>query len=287
MNGNGKETEVSQALVMRPISTLLSHAGSRAEIREYAYRLKTSLTVIDNYKRRPMTEAEAMMLAQAALGNGLDPFTGEVQILVTEKGGAGLYYSPEGYLRKGIEQLQKEGGGNCWPEFRAIVDDQERKDLLVPQGAVAFECRLHDTPTVRTWIAGIEAMTKAGAQWSDIRAIMGERPYTSAIGWYIPGNAKADAMMPPTERAKKRAFKMALKRRFALAINDDESDGDLPEEFTGPFEKQAVAKVIDNKNAAPPTPPAPTETAEPSQTQKEFDRQRVAAGMSALFGDAA
>lgn len=242
-NQNGQ-----QVMVQERGKTLLSRYGSRPEIAELADRIQKVIPVrLNEGQVRRMILAEAQYLAEASLAHGLDPFVGQIYLLVVRDIPT-IHIGPAGYEVQATRQLQREGGGNWWPEFERIDDEQARADLLVPRAAIAYRCKLYDSPTIRTWTAAIDTMSRAGAEWREIMSILGSKPFAEGLGFYVPNGGKQDEKYPPHERARKRAFHAALKKRFALEMDGD-SDGDLAPDFTGPLRGDMAERIVEQEPA--------------------------------------
>lgn len=190
--------------------------GRRAEIRELVQRLK--LMAPGGMK---LTHNEALALAQYAYSMGLNPLRGEVWFLKNEKTGEqlGMMVGIAGYRRKAQEQ-SKEKGSDYWPEFEQITDPDERRALLIPDGALAYRCKLYETHKVRAYGDTVERLSKAKAPWSDIRAIVGTKPYIEGIGFVkkeeMQKLEKGRLQMPHAQRAMKRAEAHAIKQGFHI-----------------------------------------------------------------------
>lgn len=218
-------------------NTLLAHYGSRKEIREFMERIRKGALLIKlkGGESRRLVENELMALANACLPYGFIPGV-DVIPMVDRSGNFTLHYAATCWQKGANARLREEGGGNYWPQFEMITDPAERQLILVPAGAIAFRCKLYDTPTIRAYTALVAELNKIQGMTPDkLIELAGSRPYTEGIGWYLPtANTKHnDESYPPVERAKKRAFKQALKARFSLEFQDNESDGNLPDDFTG------------------------------------------------------
>ena len=281
-----------QALVIaNPPSTLLAKFGSTAEIAEYARRLKATMFVrTKGGGQRKLYNEEALRLASASLMHQLDPYTGEVQIIPDrqEENQGSLYVSPDAYLRKANEQLQKNGGGAVSSEFRQIIEADERAQLSIPPKAIAFECIVRDTQTIRAWTSLLDALSKfKDATWEQASKIAGERPGVSAVAWYVPAGGYVDEQFAPLARAKKRALKAALKIRFSLTLSEDESEGHLPDEFRGKLDPDAAGRptVVENKPKVQQSEPEPP-TGDPAvwqASQKRAQHEKAKQGSAALF----
>lgn len=250
--------------------TLLARHGSRAELREYAARIQRSIPVrLPNGDTRAMTQTEALHLATGAITHGLDPYIGQIYLLVV-KDVPMLHVGPAGYHVAASRQLKKEGGGSWHTEFTIISDEAERKGLLVPPAGIAYHCRLYDTRTTLAYVEGIKAATAAGATWEQAIAVFGQKPFTPGLGIYVPKGGKPDEMYPPHSRAKKRAEHDALKRRFGIEF-DGASDGDLPGEYTGQMAPDKVyTESTPADNVRPPGDGQPIQ-GQPSRPVEDDD----------------
>ena len=174
--------------------------GDRNEIREIARRVQLMAPGAKKLK-----ENEALALAQGAISHGLDPFNGEI------------WYIPGSGLMAGIKGLRKAArqqiAGNFWAEFEEIGDPDERKTMMIPEGALAYRCILRDSETIRAYADGWKQMKADGVPAEIIPDILGKRPYTVGIGYFKGGET---TKMDPAQVAMKRAEADALKRRFDL-----------------------------------------------------------------------
>lgn len=188
------------AQAVEPVtSKALSQWGSRSELREFNNRLAGM--ALPGGKR--LTEEERYALAQASIAHGLDPFNGEIWIIP----GGGLMIGIKGLRKKAHQQVR----GNFWVDFREISDADEKVRLGIPSNALAFEARLFDSENIRTYTDTVGALLKSGVPWEAVSKMVGEKPYTSGIGYSLP--TESSKMTLPA-RAMKRAEAEAIKRRF-------------------------------------------------------------------------
>jgi hypothetical protein len=240
----------TQEIVSGNNRTLLAPFGSRAELTEYANRLEITYRIkIKGGEVRRLTKPESIRFASACLAHGLDPNVGQIWATEGKDGEMIIKIGRNGWTLAVATQLKNEGGGNAWTEYRQILDEAERVQLLVPKGAVAFECKLFDTPSIRAYSEAVERLSKAGASWPEIKEALGSRPYSVGIGIYLPSDKTKyqDESYPPVERTKKRAYEAAIKYRFALPFDEIEGAEELPAQYTGPMlgaPKQAAAEAI-------------------------------------------
>jgi hypothetical protein len=214
--------------------------GDRNEIREIARRVQLMAPGAKKLK-----ENEALALAQGAVSHGLDPFNGEI------------WYIPGSGLMAGIKGLRKAArqqiAGNFWAEFEEITDPDERKVMMIPEGALAYRCILRDSETIRAYAEGWKQMKAEGVPAEIIPDILGKRPYTVGIGYMKVGES---TKMDPVQAAMKRSEADALKRRFDLpfAIAGDGNGETIEAEW---------AEVGDLDDEPAPANPGPApETAE-------------------------
>lgn len=196
----------SKALVKRSGAAIEAWA-ERGDVRELAERLQTMMP-----GAKALTPPQALSLAQAAIAHGLDPFNGELWWIP----GSGLMAGIKGLRRGAHRELDREGGGNYWPEFDQL-DVDEKTALGIPQDALAYRCKIRDTQTINHYVSQIERMTKAGIPWEIVNEIVGARPYTEGIGY---AEKSERSKMSLVQRAQKRAEADALKRRFDLPFGE-------------------------------------------------------------------
>lgn len=284
--------------------TLLAPFGSRAELNEYANRLVLTYRIkLKHDEVRKLSKTEAIQFASACLAHGLDPNVGEIWASESKDGQLVIKVGRNGWTKAVANQLRNEGGGNAWTEYRQIVDEAERLQLLVPKGAVVFECKLFDTPSIRAYSEAVERLSKAGASWPEIKEALGSRPYSVGIGMYSPSDKTKyqDEQYTPVERAKKRAYEAAIKYRFALPFDEIEGAEELPAQYTGPMlDSRAASQATVEQHPQEKTgedyiPPADEidaalELKRNRETDDEIDfalqlKKKREAGIKALFGD--
>ena len=163
---------------------------------------------------------ERLALAQIAVAHGLDPFNGEVWYIP----GRGPMIGIKGLRKKAREQVT----GNFWIDFREITDAEDRKRYSIDPDAIAFEARLFDSENILTYCGMVERMTKVGIPWESVKAMLGDKPYTSGIGVL----RKAEqTKMERVQCAMKRAEADAIKRRFDVPFGlnvEPDSEPDAP-----------------------------------------------------------
>lgn len=242
-------SEEKQVIVTRQQSSPITPWANRAEVRELAGRLQALMP-----GGSKLNEAEALMLAQAALIHGLDPLNGELWLLKGKDGKfLGLMAGIKGHRRAAHNQIQREGGGNYWPEFEGPLSIDEMKALDIPTDALAFRCKVRDTQTITAYVSEIERLMKAGLPWEIVSDIVGARPYTVGVGYAVPSES---SRMSKVQLAMKRAEADALKRRFDLPFGNavgTSGDSDILDgEFTI-VEEAAVISPEAMKQAAAET----------------------------------
>lgn len=199
---------LEKALVTTVRTSAVAPWADRRDIRELAERLRTMMPGAQR-----LEPAEAFALAQCAVAHGLDPFNGELWFLKDKHGKPlGLMAGIKGHRRSAHRQMKEEGGGNYWPEFQQL-DQDEKGSLGIPTDALAYRCRIRDTNTVNSYVSEIERLLAAGLPWKVVSEIAGSKPYTEGIG-YAQKNERS--RMTLVQRAMKRAEADALKRRFDL-----------------------------------------------------------------------
>lgn len=234
-NERGNEIMQDKSLAVQSHSAVTPWA-SRQDVRELGNRIKELLPGAN--KLRPH---EALALSQAAVAHGLDPFNGELWYIP----GRGLMAGIKGHRRAGHNQMEREGGGNYWCEFVGPMTIDELAAIKAPPAALAYKCRLYDSKNITTYVEAVSKLMTGGMPWDIVHSIMGDRPYTEGIGYYVSGE---QTKMTPVQCAQKRAEADALKRRFdlpfsaAVGVN---GDVDIVEgEFTIPLEpEQDLAEV--------------------------------------------
>lgn len=237
-----------QAVAIRSSGAMAAWA-SRDEVRELDSRLAMMLPGADK-----LNTGQRLALAQASLAHGLDPFNGEIWMIP----GRGMMIGVKGLRKKAREQVK----GNFWTEFVELADPDARRRMRIPEGALAYECRLFDSENLRTYANTCEQLLKAGIPWDAVSKMVGSKPYTPGVGVLKAGES---TKMEPAQCAMKRAEADALKRRFdvpfGLAV---EADADPEEPIGGEWVEAPAA-------------PAAERTPEQAEAQER--------GMGSLFGN--
>lgn len=220
--------------------------GDRKELRELAARVKL---MIQNGKK--LQDHEAMALAQYAIATGLNPFIGECWYLPDIGPSPGI----AGWRKKADDQLDvervkaREPYARWWVEF-VEPSENEAQILNVVNGDIAVHAILHDTLTKNEWerrlIRAIGEFMKCGLGVAEARAaaldVCGKEPTWDSLG--IVGkdeNFGRYDKMPRLERAKKRAEKACIRKRFPQVNLPEheraEFEADIQFVDEGPLEK--------------------------------------------------
>lgn len=235
--------------------TALTPWGERKEVRELDNRLRAMMPGVEK-----LSESQRLALAQGALAHGLDPFNGEIWMIP----GRGLMIGIKGLRKKAHEQVL----GNYWCEFVEITDGEYRKRHRIPDGALAYECRLFDSENLRTYADTCERLLKTGIPWNAVEKMVGTKPYTVGIGVLLAGE---QTKMQPAQCAMKRAEADATKRRFdvpfGLAVEPDADvpdagewavSGEVVENAPATAEQKAAGSALWQDEDQPPAAPEPS-----------------------------
>jgi len=178
---------------------------------------------------------EATDLAVYSMMNDLNPFNGEAYNLPGVGPIAGIY----GYRRKANEWLAANYGPTerFWCEFTSAPMGAADFDPEV--GDIAYICTLHDSVSKREWeqsTLGVYMQLRQGDMnaekaWEEAQKFVGAEPTWEAVGVVDHREKFADTDNPrPSrqvdkwdrhERAKKRAEKWAIRKRFPSTIIPD------------------------------------------------------------------
>ena len=220
-----------QAIAVSDINQDLEAWGTRRDLREMAARIKTMLpngSILEDH--------EALALAQASHLTGLNPFEGEIYFLKNPKTGEskGVYTGIKGRRRKAREQLYNQvgKGANFWIEYEFATAEWKTSNNYDPQATVCI-ATLRDTGMINEYVRIVTALVSARMSTADIKAIAGDRPFVTGIGFVKPGEY---LIRPLREVAKKRAERAALAQRFDIGLKiksddytDDTSDDSVSE----------------------------------------------------------
>jgi hypothetical protein len=172
-----------------------------------------------------MNAVEASHYAQVCISTRLNPFGYEVWALVSLIGNERrLTIMPgrRGLLRHAHEQAAARGT-HFWPRYEQVTDPERRKNLMIPDGALAFECKLYENLSVMTWNQSIVALTDATKAGLHIDSSeLGPTPFVFGLGILTADDMrqldKGSNKMSHVERCQKRAYMMALKQMFDLPL---------------------------------------------------------------------
>ena len=170
-----------------------------------------------------LNEEEAILTAQAAIAYRLDPFMGELWSWVTKRQDGtrvlSMMKGRDGTLKIAKQNATAQGTHLLSPRFTQIVDEAQRTTLLIPQGALAFECKQEDHLSVTTWQARYNKMVDAGAKHDQILETIGESPADYGLGVIekeeLVRLSRGSNKMTHVERCQKRAHTAALRKRWA------------------------------------------------------------------------
>lgn len=183
--------------------------GNANDIKTMARRIKVCLPGGDR-----LQESDVLALAQLSLAYNLNPFNGEVWLIVDKHGNSrGTMVGIKG-LRKAARKQ-----ANYWTEFQ-ILNTQEKEDLAVPADAIGYRCLVYRTDILRQAAEAVKMMRDAGMENAFERYAY--QP-TGGIGYCHPAEP---TKMKPDQCARKRAEADALKQAFDLPFATDGNGGD-------------------------------------------------------------
>lgn len=191
---------------------------------ELTARLKL---MIQNGKQ--LQDHEARALAQFAIATGLNPLNQECYFIPGVGPGPGVM----GYRRRAMETLEREARqANCplgvyYCTFS--IPSEDEANYKAANGDIAYRCKLVDTITKELHFKNMMRYAiEMGKEMKDFKLAqeIAERLYGEAPSWegvgvvYGSERFSFDSSKPEKwdrhERAKKRAEKVALKKRFPL-----------------------------------------------------------------------
>lgn len=193
-----------KALTTTNQASALDVYGSGDDIKTLARRIKLCLPGGDK-----LQEHDALALAQLSVAYGLNPFNGEVWIIVDKSGASrGTMVGIKG-LRKAARRQ-----GNYWPVF-SVLGREEKKEIGIPDNAIAYRCLIYRTDLLRQSAEAIDLMRKAGMV--NAHEIYAYKP-AEGIGYATPGEF---SKMKDDQRARKRSEAEALKVAFDLPFQNE------------------------------------------------------------------
>ena len=194
--------------------------ASRTQImaREFAQRLK--YMIVNGSK---LQDNEVYALAQYASATGLDPFANECWYIPGKGPGPGI----AGWRKKAQEQLEyeakdaKEDGAHYWTEFSEATPGDCVFDAS--KGDIAYVAVLRDSVSQHRWrksvIEASNDFMKMGAKFDqalkEAKELVGKEPIWIGNGVVFGAeNFGASEKFDRKERARKRAEKLAIRKRF-------------------------------------------------------------------------
>jgi hypothetical protein len=245
--------------------------------------------MISNGKR--LTNYEAMVLANFAHVEGLDPLAGECYLLKgKDEKVAGCMVGINGLRRKAKEKLAESGAdASYWVDIK-------KADLPNEEYEYAYVATLRDTVTIKKYLELYEQADKIVAAQTTtseghvpsmdyraraVREIIGEMPLVLGYGYFRKDerNQYTDKKFSPMDRAMKRAEAAAIKQRFSLNYKTaDIQNGivmqqDQIEDGVADGVDSVVSVVID----VPAEPEQPAQIAQPAKQEetKIYSTQKV------------
>ena len=197
-----------QAMTTRQSSALEAY-GDGNDIKTLARRIRICLPGGEK-----LQEADALALAQLSLAYKLNPFNGEVWLIVDKNGNSrGTMVGIKGLRKAAREQ------SNYWTEFQ-ILTVPEKKDMAIPPDALAYRCLVYRTDLMRQAAEVIKMMREAGMENAFERYAY--QP-TAGIGYCLTSEA---TKMKTDQAARKRAEADALKQAFDLPFATEGNGGE-------------------------------------------------------------
>jgi DNA-binding CsgD family transcriptional regulator len=268
---HGKELAVANEYLnpLRPYGAVIA-------LREMTRRIMAL-----DHGKEPMNGGEAAHFAQVAVSEQLNPFTGEIWAWVTVRGDKRqLTIMPgrKGLLRHAHAQaLERET--HFWPEYEQVTDEDERKALFIPTGALAFKCALRDDRQIETWTKALNAVIDAAKLGIEIdRKGISHMPFTFGLGILTQQeitslDKNSSNKMTHVERCQKRAYMAALKQLFDLPLGGSVgAHGETMDDYIPEAEWRVLEE--DEESDAP----------ELTEEEKEALSERAKAGADSLYG---
>jgi hypothetical protein len=188
-----------------------------------AMREMTRRIMLFDSGKTKMSAPQASHFAQICLSARLNPFDGEIWAWVDDRGQLKIMPGRRGLLRHAHEQSAAQSN-HFWPRYEQLTDPDKRANMRIPDGALAFQCKVFDYKSTTTWTTALTAATdatKAGLH-VDV-ADLGSVPYVEGLGVLTASemqtlDKQSTNKMTHVERCQKRAYMMALKQMFDLPL---------------------------------------------------------------------
>lgn len=249
--------------------------------RDFASRLR--YMIVNGNK---LHDSEIYALAQYAAATGLDPFAGECWIIP----GKGVCPGIAGWRKKAQDQLDYEAelahlnGSHFWVEYEIPSQDDCMFDPS--KGDIAFVAILRDSVSQSRWRKSIiettDGFVKMGAKFYDAvelaKQVVGSEPVWTGYGVVFGnenfgGNEKFDRK----ERAKKRAEKVALRKRFPRIHLPEPSGDDVVDasDYNVVMEQPVQPQMSDQQAKKELGFASDSKADEPAAMQEELDLSPV------------
>lgn len=170
-----------------------------------------------------LSPGESIHLAQLAISHDLNPFSGEIWGWIVEKSGGVREFNwmpgRRGLIRHANEQAEAKGS-EWWSDERELTE-HEKKEMMIPADALAFESKVFDKATMDEWRKTFNTLTDAGKTADEALRIGGNPPCSIGYGVLTQQEIKEldknrRNKMPHVNRVKKRALMEALKGKYSL-----------------------------------------------------------------------
>jgi len=223
--------------------TALSVYGQKEEISNLAGRVKRFMAGSQN-----LDDNEALAVAQIALAHDLDPFNGEVWGIKGKDGDwKGVMVGIKGLRKCAFREAKKEQGF-YYIDFKCLANEWGEKKTDFPprekypnERVVAYECRLRDDFSFKSWMSHWLAMKAAGASKEEMDQALGNPPVWLGVGIAYSSEF---SKMEINQRAKKRAEADAIKQRYPVEFRGAMVVGEAPPDVNDDEIIDVVAKDV-------------------------------------------
>lgn len=211
--------------------------------------------------KEPLKANEASLVIQMAATTRLNPFAQELWAWVTiydNKRNLTIMPGRRGLLRLAREQAD-EKGMTFNEDYALLLDGELRKELAIPEGAVAYECKIRDDISRDLWVKAAADLRGIGMELDQILEQIGDAPFATGYGFVSDDEMtklnKGGNKMAHAERARKRAFMSALKKKFDLpfgAIGGDQAGLTFEDYVKLPGRGEIIDAEFEDIESAPP-----------------------------------
>ena len=203
--------------------------GALDALREMSRRL-----ILTSAGKHGLTVMEAVHVAQMAFATLANPFNGEIQHWIQVKNNKRyltVYWGRPYWVRLANEWAAEHDTTFMPPEFEKILKVEEKESMGATADDYVYRCRVRDEASTEFYVRQLTALIGAGYDKEEAEKIVGKPPMLTGIGIVTQQEIKyknfGAGEYPHDERAMKRSYTNALKKKVTFKTPEYRDAGDL------------------------------------------------------------